>query len=93
MWRREHNVGLSSLLVRSCRVHSDSDEIRLKELVKEVTWEDTRVMGWCYDGSESEESEETDSDVDVHLDHWRKAIIRRRVRRVMNAQSDSVVLW
>ena len=32
-WRREHNIGLEHLVVRSCRVGSDGDETKLREMV------------------------------------------------------------
>lgn len=68
MWRRVCNVGLESLVVRSCCVDRDRDRIRFEELVKDVTWEDVRVMGSDNDGTETESDEEADEDED--LDFW-----------------------
>ena len=66
-WRREHNIGLKKLVVRSCRVHSDEGRVNLEKLVKKVTWEDVRVMGSDYEGTDIEG--ETDSDYDDD-DYW-----------------------
>jgi hypothetical protein len=41
--RRDHNLGLEKLVVRSCRVHEDEDELKLRELVKEVKWDNVTV--------------------------------------------------
>ena len=54
--RHERNAGLESLVVRSCRVHGDKDEARLRELAKSVSWEGVEEMGSEYDGEiETEE--------------------------------------
>ena len=38
--RRDYNLGLRKLIVQSCRVHEVEDELRYRELVKEVEWTD-----------------------------------------------------
>ena len=65
--RSKHSVRLKNLVVRSCRVHHDRDRVKLKGLVKKVTWEHVIVMGSDYEGSESDE--ETDSYYE-DSDHW-----------------------
>jgi len=39
--RRDHNLGLKKVGVRSCRVHGFEDELR--ELVEEVEWDNVMV--------------------------------------------------
>lgn len=54
-WRREHNVGLESLVVQSCRVDSDGFKMKFEGLVEKVTWEDVTVKGSDYQETENEE--------------------------------------
>ena len=55
--RRERGVGLEGLVIQSCRVHSDGEEAKLKELVGKVAWEDVTEMGSDYEASEESEDD------------------------------------
>jgi len=67
--RRAHDIGLKSLVVRSCHVHTLEYEKELKGLVKKVTWEDVTEMDSEY--VETETEEETDSEDEYHgFDYW-----------------------
>jgi len=57
-WRRDCNVGLRKLVVRSCRVHRAQYVSNLRELVKEVKWDNVEVVGWGHGDTE----DETDTD-------------------------------
>lgn len=57
--RRICNVGLESLIVRSCRVHSSEYEADLRDLVK-VTWVDvTEIGSGCPETEEDSYSEDS----------------------------------
>jgi hypothetical protein len=66
--RSDHDVGLESLAVQSCRVVTNDYETDLMDRVKKVTWEDVEEVGSDYDGTETEE-EETDSDYSDESDY------------------------
>jgi len=67
--RGTHDVGLKSLVVRSCQVYTLEYEKELKGLVKKVTWEDVTEMGSDYDETETEE--ETNSEDEYYgFGYW-----------------------
>lgn len=51
--RRDCNIGVKTLVVRSCRVHKEECRSKLGKLVKKVKWEKMKVMGSDYEGSDS----------------------------------------
>ena len=55
--RRDQEVGLKLLVIRSCRVHSEEDISGFEKVVNEVEWSDLEEVG-----SECEESDSEDSD-------------------------------
>lgn len=57
-WRREHNMGLEILDVRSCHVDNAAHEMNLKESVKEATWENVTDSPYYESESEHEDTEE-----------------------------------
>ena len=57
--RRDHNIGLTKLVVQHCRVHrAHDDEGYFEGLVEEVKWIDVEVMGTDYEGSNEDPSED-----------------------------------
>jgi len=67
--RRTHDVGLKSLVVRSCQVYTLECEKEFKGLVKKVIWEDVTEMGSDYDETETEEV--TDSEDEYYgFGYW-----------------------
>ena len=56
--RRDCNIGLKKLVVRSCRVHKGEYVSKLRELVKEVKWDNVEVVGSGHGDTE----DETDTD-------------------------------
>jgi len=58
--RSDRHTGLESLTVKSCRVTTRRCEADLRELVKNVTWDNVIEMGLGDDGPEAEESAEPD---------------------------------
>ena len=53
--RLTHGIGLKSLAIRMCNVHTLECEEELEDLVREVTWENVREIRSEYD-TESEET-------------------------------------
>ena len=56
--RRNCNVGLKRLIIRSCRVHKAEYASKLREIVKEVKWDDVEVVGSGHGDTE----DDTDTD-------------------------------
>jgi len=56
--RRDCNVGLRKLVIRSCRVHKAEYASKLRELVKEVKWDNVEVVGSGHGDTE----DDTDTD-------------------------------
>lgn len=56
--RRDCNAGLKKLVIRSCRVRKAEFVSELRELVKEVKWDDVEVVGSDYGNTD----DETDAD-------------------------------
>ena len=52
--RRDRNIGLKKLVIRSCRVHKIEYMARLMELVDEVKWDNLEVVGSDYDGTDDD---------------------------------------
>lgn len=50
--RRDHDIGLKGLVVKSCRVHRVEYMSELKELVKRMWWGDLVVEGSDYGGAD-----------------------------------------
>ena len=55
--RRDRNLGLKKVTVRSCRVHEFEDELR--ELVEEVEWDNVMVEDPASDSDSDSSSEDT----------------------------------
>jgi len=68
--RYHHGLGLERLVVRSCRVHEVGDDAKIREVVKEVKWEDVTVVGWDYTGSSTGEGSGSDSNEPTDLDDY-----------------------
>jgi len=62
--RRDRNIGLQKLIVRSCRVHKAEYESSLRQLVKKVKWDSMAVVGSDYEGTDDE------SDLDEFEDDY-----------------------
>ena len=61
--RRDNNIGLERLIIRSCRVHrAHDDEGYFKGLVEEVKWVDVENVGTEYEGYSDEDSDWDESD-------------------------------
>lgn len=55
--RRDQNIGLKNLIVRSCRTH-EGDKEKLREVVKKVKW--VNVVEKSADAEETEEDSDSD---------------------------------
>jgi len=53
--RRDCNVGLKKLVIQSCRVHKVEWRSKLKELVKEVKWDNVEVVGSDYGDTDDDD--------------------------------------
>lgn len=51
--RRDHNLGLKKLVAQSCCVHEVEDEVKYRELLKEVGWDNVALLDL---GSDDEEA-------------------------------------
>lgn len=59
--RRDHNVGLQKLTVRSCKMYEAKYKLELRELVKRVKWDNVKVLNpkyWEVDEPDTEELED-----------------------------------
>ena len=67
--RRDHNLGLKEFVVRSCPADEDEDELKFRELAKEVKWDDAALGDsddeGSDDASDSDEIYGFDDDDDV----------------------------
>jgi len=79
---RDRNFGLKHLAVRSCRIHGTEVESKLKGLVKNVKWDNVRLVSpygilsdsdseEASDGTPSEDSDTPDEDIDL-CEEYRK---------------------
>ena len=71
--RRDHNLGLKEIVVRSCPTDEDEDELKFRELAREVQW-GSAALGdsddeGAGDGSDSEENYDFVDDVDACEDY------------------------
>ena len=71
--RRDRNLGLKEIIVRSCPADEDGDELKFRELAREVKW-DGAALGdsgdeGAGDGSGSEENYGFVDDVDACEDY------------------------
>jgi len=66
--RYHHALDLKRLVVRSCQVHEEGGDARLREVVKKVKWEDVTAVGWDYVRSYAGESSCSDWDEPTDLD-------------------------
>ena len=62
--RRDREVGLKRLVIRSCRVPSEGALSGFKEVVKETEWSDLEEVGSECEGYEESDSEESDESSD-----------------------------
>ena len=62
--RHDGNVGLKKLAIQSCRVHKVEYMSRLKDLVKEVKWDNLEVVGSDYERSDDDTDTDEDEDED-----------------------------
>lgn len=61
--RRDRDVGLKKLVVRSCRVHKVEYKSELRELVEKVKWDNTIAVGSDYEGTDDSLDTETLEDM------------------------------
>jgi len=52
--RRECDIGLKKLVIRSCRVHNAEYASKLRELAKEVKWDNVEVVGSDYEDTDDD---------------------------------------
>ena len=65
--RRNHDVGLKKLVVRSCRVQKVEYELKLREFVEEVKWDNVTAVGSDYEGTDdSPDTDELEDDLDEY---------------------------
>lgn len=60
--KRDRNIGLKKLVVRSCRVHESEYGWDLGELVEEDRWSDAIAVGSDYEGSDDSDMGELEEE-------------------------------
>ena len=66
--RRDHNLGLKELAVRSCPTDEGEDMLKIRELVEEVKWGCPAVWDSDEEGADGGSDEEGDYDFDDDVD-------------------------
>lgn len=70
--RRDHNVGLQKLAIRSCETYEAGYKLELRELVKRVKWDNVKVLNpgyWGVDEPDTEELEDYFDDYERESHH------------------------